>query len=59
MRLHWKKDGNRWVTEEQRAGTPDFIVTVVDGMYRLKMRSARQATLHDTLTDAKDYAEAV
>lgn len=63
MKLHWQETRNvrgEWHSEEQLAGTPDFIIQKQGHGYFLKMRSARQwLGPFDTLADAKAYAESV
>lgn len=53
---HWTRDGVAWVTEEQMAGISDFRIERTPGGYRMKWRSSRRPTLHDTLSEAKAYA---
>lgn len=63
MKLHWRIEQpglhQQWVTDEQRDGVPDFLIVKQGLEYRMKMRTSRQWTLHDSLADAKAYAEGI
>lgn len=61
-KLHWNKvAADRWETEEQVGGSPDFVIDriprVTTDPYRMKFRSARRAYWFATLAEAKNYAE--
>lgn len=60
MTLRWAKVAPKeWATDEQRDGVPDFTITRHGSLYRLKLRTSKMATLHDSLSEAKSYAQAI
>lgn len=60
-KLSWKRiDKRTIVTEEQRDGTPDFIVQHEGPAdYWLKMRTSAKPYRFSTAREARDYAEGI